>query len=297
MLRPELQNLVAAGATCQIRGRVDTYQREPHLGTVRVCLARCTVHPVHHLQDIDALNTGAITTDHLWVRMPAECIDGRPPDPTLHSAIAREASGRPPTRLLANISIVGRLGYYTDSRGQLGMGVQQVLPVYYGFTLVAMLTEARHQWHTYHDAQAHAEAQHLLALVCSLVRPLAPGQTALDTPRGPRMVLLSDGITADLVQRLAQRLQANIGASYAAQRRAVEGHRRARAKARAQGTTPLVPAVLPAAPVVAAPPSAVELLQGQAAFGGYVQAQEQRHQAVPAAVAQPRAAGRRGFAA
>ena len=250
MLRPELQTLVTAGATCQIRGRVDTYQREPHLGTVRVCLARCTVRPVHHLQDIDATTTDAITTDHLWVRMPAECIDGRPPDPTLQSTIARKASGQPPTRLLDNITIVGRLGYYTDSRGQLGMGVQQVLPAYYGFTLVAMLAEARHQWSTYQDAQAHAEAQQLLTLVSSLLRPLAPGQTALDTPRGPRMVLLCSGITADMVRSRAQRLQANIGASYAAQRRAVEGHRRARARAR--GTNPLVPpAALPAAPVVA----------------------------------------------
>ena len=297
MLRPELQNLVAAGATCQISGRVDTYQREPHLGTVRVCLARCTVRPVHHLQDIDATTTGAITTDHLWVRMPAECIDGRPQDPTLHSAIARDASGRPPTRLLANITLVGRLGYYTDSRGHLGMGVPLVLPVYYGYTLVAMLAEAATHWREYNDAQAHAEALALLQLVGNLLRPLAPGQTALDTPRGPRMVLLGDGITADMVRSRAQRLHANIGASYAAQRRAVEGHRRARAKARAQGTNPLVPAVLPAAPVVAAPPSAVELLRGRAAFGGYVQAQGQQHQAVPATVAQPRAAGRRGFAA
>ena len=298
MLRPELQALVAAGATCQIKGRVDTYQREPAHGTVRVCLSRCTVRPVHHLQQLGPIagQPAAVTTDHLWVRLPAHVIDGRPADPSVQSAIAREATTKAPTRLLDTITLVGRLGYYTDNRGQLGMGVQQVLPVHYGFTLAAMLSEAATQWRRYNDAQAHADAQRLLALVASLLRPARPGQAYIDTPSGPAMTLMEDGITTQEVQGHVRRLQTTIGASFEAQRRAAAGHRRARAKALGQ-----VPA--PCGALAALPrlelqqPTALDKIQNTLTLQGYAHSKRQQHQAVPTAVAAARPTGRRGFAA
>jgi hypothetical protein len=285
MLRPELQTLVAAGATCRIRGRIDTYQREPHHGTVRVCLANCTVQPVHHLQSMDDPGAAIVRTDHLWVRLPATCIDGRDAEPGLCS-IAREALHQPPTRLLDNISLVGRLGYYTDTRGQLGMGVQQVLPIYHSWSLLAMLAEARTRWNQYHDGQAHSEAQQLIAMVQQVLRPAKPGQAYIDTAHGPALVLLMQGVTAQLVATHAARLQHLIDTSYQAERRARAGHQRARAAARAARAAAALPAplALPAAeqPVVAArPATAVAQVEGAAAINGYIRAQRQQHQVVP----------------
>ena len=285
MLRPELQNLVAAGATCHIRGRVDTYQREPRHGTVRVCLANCTVRPVHHLQSLDDMDPAIVRTDHLWVRLPAHAIDGRPAEPGLCS-IAKDALHAPPTRLLDTINVVGRLGYYTDNRGQLGMGVQQVLPIYHSYSLLAMLAEARTRWHRYHDGQAHSEAQQLIAMVQQVLRPAKPGQAHINTPYGPAVVLLMQGITPQLVANNAARLQHLIDTSYQAERRARQGHLVARAAARAARVAAALPApvALPAKqPQVALPPavSALAKVQGFAAMDNYIRAERQQHQVVP----------------
>jgi hypothetical protein len=298
MLRPELQTLVAAGATCHIRGRVDTYQREPNHGTVRVCLANCTVRPVHHLQSLDDMDPTIVRTDHLWVRLPAHCIDGRSAEPDLCS-IARDALHHPPTRLLDTISVVGRLGYYTDNRGQLGMGVQQVLPIYHSYGLLAMLAEARSRWHRYHDGQAHQEAHQLIALVQQVLRPAKPGQAHISTPHGPALVLLMQGITPQLVANHAARLQHLIDTSYQAERRARQGHQQARAAARAARVAAALPApvVLPAKqPQVGwqSAATAVAKVQDAAAINRYIRAERQQHQVVPPAGRRPTG---RGFAA
>jgi hypothetical protein len=179
------------------------------------------------------------------------------------------------------------------------MGVQQVLPIYYGYSLLAMLAEARSRWDRYRDDQALGDAHQLIALVQQVLRPAKPGQAHVSTPAGPALVLLTEGVTAQLVQGHAARLQARIDGSHQAENRAKAGHQQARAAARAALVAASLPApvVLPAGPpkVALTPsPSALAQLQGNAAINRYSRTLRQQHQVVPPA---GRRTTGRGFAA
>jgi hypothetical protein len=139
-----------------------------------------------------------------------------------------------------------------------------------------MLAEARTRWNQYHDGQAHSEAQQLIAMVQQVLRPAKPGQAYIDTAHGPALVLLMQGVTAQLIATHAARLQHLIDTSYQAERRARAGHQRARAAARrANGLQPID------LPLPQEQPTALGRAQSAAAINGYIRAQRQQHQVVP----------------
>lgn len=144
-LRPELQALAAAGATCLISGKVIDMRRD---GDDRfLLLKRCSVRQWQRGEVYDRYPD--TQTDHLWIRVPAEALEERKPCSSLPGEMYK-ASARPAVTMWMQIQLIGRCGFYT-TQGHLGIGITEVIPAISEERLTAYCYEAlqcfkRHPW-------------------------------------------------------------------------------------------------------------------------------------------------------
>ncbi|MFZ9619977.1 MAG: hypothetical protein ACO289_02140 [Prochlorococcaceae cyanobacterium] len=91
-----------------------------------------------------------IRTDHLWLRMETEMLEPRPAPDGIPPEMRRMFE-RKPLELLKLQCVAGRVGFYTDGTGALGIGVTEVIPVIRDDRVLAMVFMAHdcfltHPW-------------------------------------------------------------------------------------------------------------------------------------------------------
>jgi hypothetical protein len=272
MLRPELQALAKAGATCLIDGRVLELKRTADGVHTDVLLKRCDVRQLDLGEPMD--HHPATRTDHLWVRLPSDALLPREPGARV-PADMRSALRRRGITLLQEVSLVGRCGFYVHGNGQLGIGIVEVLPVVSEQALIAAVKSAMRSFRQWPDEPT--ELEHLEWVIGLAVSEL----------RGERgAVVLSVYRAEDVAKHLLMKLE-TCRRSHQAELRAAAGAKRAAQRAAAHATGgESVPCILampqaPAVPVLGQL-KATDALLARHRLVGHCQAQQDVHRVKPA---------------
>ena len=221
MLRPELQALAKAGATCLIDGRVLELKRTADVIHTDVLLKRCDVRQLDLGEPMD--RHPATRTDHLWVRLPSDALQPREPGARV-PADMRKALRRQGVTLLQEVSLVGRCGFYVHGNGQLGIGIVEVLPVVSEHALIAAVKSAMRSFRRWPDEPD--EMEHLEWVI----------ERAVSELRGERgVVVLSMFRAEDVAKHLLLKLE-TCRRSHQAELRCAAGARRAAERAAAHAT-------------------------------------------------------------
>jgi len=269
MLRPELQALAKAGATCLVEGRVMEIRRLPDGERVDLLLKRCDVRQLEPGRPCDL--HPAVRTDHLWLRLPVKVLAPRETKATWPWEL-QQACRREGITMLQEVCLVGTCGFYAHADGQLGIGIVKVVPTVPERALQAATRSALRDFRS--NPADPAEMEYLETVFDLVISELRGEHGA---------VVISPYGTDHIVPRLRSQLE-RCRRDHQAELRAAAGA--AKARRAALGSAPLAPCLMPTRqgddPVaLAANLKPIDALLARADLAGRVQASQDVHRVKP----------------